>query len=114
LADVNHYEETFMPATVIQFVFKPNPGCDMTALMGSVKESAGMWKKQGADVSLWGVQVGEIGNLTFVARFDSAAKLGAALEALNNDPAFAAWRAKSVQAGLASWVRSNQAYEIPI
>jgi len=103
-----------MPAAVVQFVFKPSPGCDMAALMGSVKESAAMWKKQGADVSLWAVQIGEIGNLSFVARFESSAKLGAALEALNNDPAFAAWRAQSVKGGLASWVRSNQAYEIPI
>lgn len=73
-----------------------------------------MWKKQGAEVSLWGVQIGEAGNMTFVARFETAAKLGAALDALNSDPAFMAWRAKNVKAGLASWVRSNQAYEIPI
>jgi hypothetical protein len=103
-----------MPAAVVQFVFKPNPGCDMTALMGSVKESAAMWKKQGAEVSLWGVQIGEAGNLTFVARFESSAKLGAALDALNTDPAFVAWRANNVKSGRASWVRSNQAYEIPI
>ena len=82
--------------------------------MGLVKESSAMWRKQGAEVSLWGVQIGEIGNMTFVARFESAAKLGAALESLNSDPAFAAWRAKNLKAGLATWVRSNQAYEIPI
>lgn len=39
-----------------------------------------------ATVSLWGVQVGEMGNLNFVVRFDSAAKLGQAIEAHNNDP----------------------------
>jgi len=103
-----------MPAAVVQFVFKPNPGCDMPALLGLVKEGADLWRKTGADVSLWGVQIGEAGNLSFVARFESAAKLGAALEALNSDAAFGAWRVKNVKAGLASWVRSNQAYEIPI
>lgn len=103
-----------MPAAVAQFVFRPNPGCDMPALLALVKEAAEMWRKVGADVSFWGVQIGEAGNLTFVARFESSAKLGAALESLNNDPAFAAWRMKNLKAGLATWVRSNQAYEIPI
>jgi hypothetical protein len=103
-----------MPAAVIQFVFKPNPGAELPALMELVKEAAGMWKKHGAEVSLWAVQVGEIGNLSFVARFESSAKLGATIEALNNDQAFAAWRARNLKAGLATWVRSNQAYEIPL
>ena len=53
-------------------------------------------------------------NLAFAARFESTAKLGATLDALNNDPAFGAWRMKSIKSNLASWVRSNQAYEIPI
>jgi hypothetical protein len=103
-----------MSATIIQYVFKPTPGCDMLALLESVKESASLYRKHGADVSLWSVQVGEIGNLAFTARFESAAKLGATLEALNNDPAMAAWRVKNIKSNLASWVRSNQAYEIPI
>ena len=63
---------------------------------------------------LLNVQVGEVGNLVFACRFDSAAKLGATLDAVNADPAFAAWRMKNVKAGLATWVRSNQAYEITI
>jgi hypothetical protein len=45
---------------------------------------------------------------------ESTAKLGATLDALNADPNFSAWRAKSMQGGLSSWVRSNQAYEIAI
>ena len=103
-----------MAATIIQYVFKPNPGCDMSQLMGMIKEAAAIWKTHGADVRLWSVQVGEIGNLAFTAGFESSAKLGATLDALNSDPAFAAWRAKNVKAGLATWVRSNQAYEITI
>jgi hypothetical protein len=103
-----------MSATVVQYVFKPNPGTNMQDLVGMIKEAAEMWRKHGADVSLWSVQVGEIGNMTFFVRCESAAKLGATLDALNADAAFVAWRARNVQAGLASWVRSNQAYEIPI
>lgn len=101
-------------AAVLQYVFKPNPGADLGELMGLVKESAAMWKKHGADVSPWIVQVGEIGNLAFVARFESAAKLGATVEAVNTDPGFMAWRAKSIKGGLATWVRSNQLSEIPL
>jgi hypothetical protein len=103
-----------MSAALVQYVFKPNPGCDMLALLEMIKEGAGIWRKHGAQVSLWSVQVGEIGNLAFTARFDSTAKLGETLEGLNNDPVMAAWRMKNVKANLASWVRSNQAYEIPI
>jgi hypothetical protein len=103
-----------MSSVVIQYMFKPNPGVDMSALLALTKEAAAMWKSQGAEVSLWAVQVGEIGNMAFAVRFESSAKLGAALDALNSDPAFSAWRAKSVKSGLASWVRSNQAYEIPL
>ena len=103
-----------MSAAVLQYVFKPNPGASLPDLVGMIKEAAGMWRKHGADVSLWSVQVGEVGNMTFVVRSESTAKLGATLDALNADPEFGAWRAKNIQAGLASWVRSNQAYEIPI
>jgi hypothetical protein len=103
-----------MPAAAIQYVFRPNPGCDLPTLLELIKEGATMWRKHGADVSLWSVQVGEVGNMSFAARFESSAKLGATLEALNNDPAFAVWRAKNLKAGLVTWVRSNQAYEISI
>ena len=103
-----------MAASVIQYVFKPNPGIDLQALLGLVKEAADLWRKHGADVSLWTVQVGEIGNMTFVARFESSAKLGATLDGINGDPTFAAWRVKNLKAGLSTWVRSNQAYEVPI
>ena len=101
-------------AAITQYVFKPNPGADLAALIDLIKEAAAMWRKHGAEVSLWSVQIGEIGNMTFAVRAESTAKLGAVMEAVNNDPAFAAWRAKNLKAGLATWVRSNQAYEIAI
>jgi hypothetical protein len=103
-----------MPAAVLQYVFKPNPGVNLQDVVAIAKEGAEFWRKHGGDVSLWAVQVGEVGNMTFVARAESTAKLGATLDALNNDSGFAAWRAKSLKAGLSTWVRSNQAYEIPI
>ena len=86
----------------------------MAVLIGLIKESAEIWTKHGAQVSLWSVQVGEVGNMVFACRFDSSAKLGATLDAVNADPVFAAWRMKNIKAGLASWVRSNQAYEITL
>lgn len=107
-------KEIRMAAATLQYVFKPNPGADLGELVGLVKESAKLWKEHGADVSFWTVQVGEIGNMAFVARFESSAKLGATLEALNADPAFMAWRAKSIKSGLATWVRSNQLSEVPL
>jgi hypothetical protein len=103
-----------MAAAILQYVFKPNPGVDLNELMALVKESAKLWKEHGADVSFYTVQVGEIGNMAFVARFESAAKLGATVEALNADPAFMAWRAKSIKGALATWVRSNQLSEVPL
>ncbi len=103
-----------MSAAVVQYVFKPNPGINVQELIALIKEAADLWRKHGADVSLWNVQVGEIGNMTFVARAESAAKMGATVDALNDDQTFVAWRAKNMKAGLATWVRSNQAYEIPI
>lgn len=103
-----------MSAAVVQYVFKPNPGVDLQALIGLIKEAAELWRKHGADVSLWSVQVGEIGNMTFVVRAESAAKMGSIVDAINEDQNFVAWRARNMKAGLATWVRSNQAYEIPI
>ena len=103
-----------MPAAIVQYVFKPTPGCDMGQLMGLEKEAATMWRTHGAEVRLWSVQVGEVGNLAFTAGFESNAQLGATLDKLNSDPEFGAWRMKNLKAGLATWVRSNQAYEIKI
>lgn len=104
-----------MPAAIAQFVFRPNPGADLSEVVGLAKDAAKIWREHGAqDVNLWAVQLGEVGNLAFVVRCDSAAKLGAAIEGVNSDPAFAAWRAKSLKSGMSTWVRSNQLYEIPI
>ena len=103
-----------MAVAILQAMFKPNPGADLMALNELTKESAVIWRRHGATVNLWAVQIGEIGNMVFTIRCDSSAKLGEAIEAVNNDPAQAIWRAKVLKAGLASWVRSNHVCEIPI
>lgn len=101
-----------MPRAVSQIVFKPNPGADMMKLMELVKESAAIWKRHGADVSLWAVSAGEVGNMVFTASFESFSAYGSCMEKLYADPAFVAWNAKGVASGLSSWVRSNVAREV--
>ena len=114
ISDATTMEGHTMAQTMLQYVFSPTPGADMPTLLGLIKESAEVWRKHGAQVSLWSVQVGEVGNMVFACRFDSTAELGATLDRVNADPAFATWRIKSIKAGLSTWVRSNQAYEITI
>jgi hypothetical protein len=97
-----------------QYVFKPNPGADMTKLMELVKESAAIWRRHGAQVSLWTVSGGEVGNLVFTASFPSFAAYGECLGNMFADPAYAVWSAKGVASGLSSWVRSNTAREVPL
>jgi hypothetical protein len=103
-----------MPQVVVQTMFKPNPGADMMKLMDLVKESAAIFKRHGADVSVWAVSGGEIGNMVFAARYDSFAAYGACMEKVYSDPAFAIWTAKGVASGLSTWVRSNVAREVSI
>ena len=103
-----------MSAAMVQFVFRPNPGSNISTVLEFAKEAAGLWRRQGADVQLWAVQVGEIGNWAFIARFDSTEKLGKALDGLNADPAFQNWRARGLASGLFTWVRSNQGFEVPV
>lgn len=103
-----------MPAAMIQFVFRPNPGSNLGTILEYCKEAAGLWRKHGAEVHLWTVQIGEIGNMAFTVTADSTAKLGTITDAVNADPAFMQWRAQVLASGLSTWVRSNQAFEVPI
>ena len=103
-----------MGQIISQSVFKPNPGADMTKFMAFVSESAAIWRKHGADVSVWTVSTGEIGNMVFAARYDSYEAYGKCTDAVYADPAFQAWQAKSTASGLSSWVRSNLARQLPI
>ena len=99
---------------ISQVVFKPNPGADMTKLMALVAESAALWRKHGAEVSIWAVSAGEVGNMVFSARYESFEAYGKCTDALYADPAFQAWQVKATASGLSTWVRSNLARQLPI
>ena len=103
-----------MAQMISQVVFKPNPGADMTQLMALVAESAALWRKHGAEVSIWAVSAGEVGNMVFSARYESFEAYGKCTDALYADPAFQAWQVKGTASGLSSWVRSNLARHLPI
>ena len=103
-----------MAQMISQVVFKPTPGADMTKLMALVAESAALWRKHGAEVSIWAVSAGEIGNMVFSARYDSFEAYGKCTDALYADPAFQAWQVKGTASGLSTWVRSNLARQLPI
>ena len=103
-----------MAQMISQVVFKPNPGADKTKLMALVAESAALWRKHGAEVSIWAVSAGEVGNMVFSARYESFEAYGKCTDALYADPAFQAWQVKGTASGLSSWVRSNLARQLPI
>jgi hypothetical protein len=103
-----------MSQVVSQAVFKPNPGADLNKLFELVSESAAIWRKHGADVSVWSVSAGEIGNMVFTARYDSFEAYGKCTDAVYADPAFQAWMVKGTASGLSSWVRTNIARQLPI
>jgi hypothetical protein len=103
-----------MAQMISQVHFKPNPGADMNKLMALVAESAALWRKHGAEVSIWAVSAGEIGNMVFSARYDSFEAYGKCTDALYADPAFQAWQIKGTASGLSTWVRSNLARQLPI
>ena len=103
-----------MPAAMIQFVFRPNPGSNITTILEFCKTAADLWRKHGGEVHLWTIQVGEIGNMAFTVQAESTARLGAITDAVNADPALMQWRAQVLAAGQTTWVRSNQGFEVPI
>ena len=103
-----------MGQIISQAVFKPNPGADMTKFMGFVSESVAIWRKHGAEVNVWTVSAGEIGNMVFSTRYDSFEAYGKCLDAVYADPDFQAWQVKGTASGLSSWVRSNLARQLQI
>jgi len=103
-----------MSQVISQTVFKPNPGADMSKLMALVAESAAIWRKHGAEVSVWTVSSGEIGNMVFSARYDCYEAYGKCTDAVVADPDYQAWTAKGVASGVSTWVRSNLARHIAI
>lgn len=103
-----------MSQIISQTVFKPNAGTDMSKLLALVAESAAIWRKHGAEVSVWTVSSGEIGNMVFSARYDSYEAYGKCTDAVVADPDYQAWAAKGLASGLSTWVRSGLARQIAI
>ena len=101
-------------AVVYQVAFHPNPGADMTKLMALVTESAAIWRKHGAEVSVWAVSAGEAGNMVFSTRYESFEAYGKCAAAVYADPDYQSWSQRGVASGLSSWVRSNLARQLPI
>lgn len=101
-------------AVVSQVVFRPNPGADMTKLMALVAESAAIFRKHGAEVSVWAISTGEIGDMVFTTRYECYEALGKCSDAVYADPAYQAWSQKGVASGLSTWVRSNLVRQLPI
>ena len=99
-------------AVVVQYVFKAVPGKSLAGLIENMNTGAALWKKHGASPRLWSVSVGEIGNFAFSSEFKSFVEYGKCVDALNADPKFQAWRAKTQESGVSEWVRSNLLREL--
>ena len=93
----------FMAQTMLQYVFTPTSGADMPTLMGLIKESAELWRKHGAQVSVWSVQIGEVGNMVFACRFDSSARNAMTLCAYGAD-----------SSGVAEWYSPTAFVQSPV
>ena len=101
-----------MTQCVIQYVTRINPGSDIAAFKAHVQTSVNIWRKHGADPTVWAVSSGEIGNWVFSVAFESFGAYGKCMDALNSDPEFQKWQLESTKAGLATWVRSNLARKV--
>ena len=106
--------ESIMASVALQIVSKPLPGADMGKIMTNMKEAAALWRSAGADIKVYTVSVGEIGNLVFTARWDSYEAYGKSLDKMVGEQSVQALMAKITASGTAEWVRSNLARELPI
>lgn len=103
-----------MASLVLQIVTKPLPGTDMGKVMANMKDAAALWRSSGAEVKVYTVSVGEIGNMVFTARWDSYEAYGKSLDKMVGDQSVQALMAKITASGTAEWIRSNLARELPI
>ena len=98
-----------------RYVFRPNPGADLEAVMEAMKQGARLWQKHGAPKPrLWIVAAGELGNYVLTVEFQNAAEYAKVADPLSADKEFRSWQAGNVQAGAFSWVRSNLMREIDL
>ena len=107
-------EENFMTSVALQIVCKPLPGADMAVVMANMKEAAALWRSAGAEVKVYTVSVGEVGNMVFAALWDSYQSYGKSLDKMVGDQSVQTLMAKITASGTAEWVRSNLAREMPV
>lgn len=103
-----------MASVALQIVSKPLPGADMGTIMGNMKDAAVLWRSAGAEVKVYTVSVGEIGNLVFTAHWGSYEAYGKTLDKMVGEQSVQALMAKINASGTAEWVRSNLVREMPI
>lgn len=103
-----------MSQVITENFFKPNPGTNMSTLMALIAESAAIWRKHGAEVTIWTISSGEIGTMVFSARYASYEAYGKCTDAVIADPAYQAWIVKGTDSGVSTWVRSHIARQIDI
>jgi hypothetical protein len=103
-----------MASVALQIVSKPLPGSDAGTIMGNMKEAAALWRSAGAEVKVYTVSVGEIGNLVFTAHWGSYEAYGKSLDKMVGEQSVQALMAKINASGTAEWVRSNLVREMPI
>lgn len=106
--------EIIMASVALQIVSKPVPGADMGTIMANMKEAAALWRSAGAEVKVYTVSVGEIGNLVFTAHWGNYEAYGKSLDKMVGEQSVQALMAKINASGTAEWVRSNLVREMPI
>jgi hypothetical protein len=98
-----------------RYVFRPNPGADMAAVMEAMQQGTALWRKHGAaSPRLWSITSGELGNYVLSVQFENAAEYAKVVDPLSADPEFRSWQARNVKAGHITWVRSNLARELAL
>jgi hypothetical protein len=98
-----------------RYVFRPNAGADLGAVMEAIQRGAALWKKHGAaSARLWIVAAGELGNYVLELRFENASQYAKVTDPLSADPEFRSWQADNLRAGAFTWVRSNLLRELPL
>ena len=98
-----------------RYVFKPNPGADLAAVMKAMEQGAALWRKHGASSPrLWAITAGELGNYVLSVQFENALAFAQVVDNLSADPEFRAWQARNTEEGHISWVRSNHARELAL
>ena len=58
-----------------RYVFRPNPGADLGAVIEAMKQGEALWKKHGATgARMWSVASGELGNYVLSLEFKNASE----------------------------------------